>query len=71
MKYCYMITFGSEVSDEYVFTDYEKARQRLQRLKDEDIENAKKHNDTSYEHWYELRVFKLVEQDRDGSEHNG
>lgn len=59
---CFMITFGSEVFDDYVFTDYEQARQRLQQAKDEAIEDAKKYGDKSYEDWYELRVFQLVEE---------
>lgn len=63
-RQCFMITFGSEVSDDYVFTDYEQARQRLQQLKDEALEDARKFGDKSYDHWYELRVFKLVEEQK-------
>lgn len=53
----YMITFGFEISDDYVFTDYEKARQRLEEIRADEIAQA---GDKNYAHWYELRVFELV-----------
>ena len=59
---CFMITLGSEIFDDYVYTDHEKARQRLLQLQAEAIEDAKKYGDKSYEDEYELRVFKLVEE---------
>ena len=63
MKQCYMVTYGSEVHDDYVFTDYEKARKRLQQLRDEAIEDAKKYGDKTNGHWYGLKVFQLVEEE--------
>ena len=53
----YMITFGFEISDDYIFTDYEKARQRLEEIRADEIAQA---GDNNYAHWYELRVFELV-----------
>lgn len=48
----YIVTFDSGVTDDYVFTDYEQARQRLEELRADDKEDAD---------LYELRVFKLVQ----------
>ncbi len=47
----YIVTFDSGVTDDYVFTDYEQARQRLEELRADDKSDA---------HLYELRVFELV-----------
>lgn len=47
----YIVTFDSRVTDDYVFTDYEQARQRLEEFRADDKEDAD---------LYELGVFKLV-----------
>lgn len=57
---CYMVTFGPEVCDEFVFTDLERAEKRLEELKAEQIENARKYEEKSYDDWYELREFELI-----------
>lgn len=49
----YMITFDAGVTDDYVFTDYEQARQRLEELRAADKEDAD---------LYEMRVFELVQK---------
>ena len=54
---CYMITFGFEISDDYVFTDYEQARQRLEEIRADEVAQS---GDKDYAHWYELREFELV-----------
>jgi hypothetical protein len=52
-----MVTFGNEISDDYVFTDYEKARQRLEEIRADEVAQS---GEANYAHWYELRVFELV-----------
>jgi hypothetical protein len=55
MKQCYIVTFDSQVFDHLVFTDYERARQRLADIRADDKSDA---------HLYELGTFELVgEQD--------
>jgi hypothetical protein len=48
----YIVTFDAAVTDDYVFTDYEQAKQRLEELRADDKSDA---------HLYELRVFELVQ----------
>jgi hypothetical protein len=54
----YMVTFGNEISDDCVFTDYEQARQRLEEIRADEVAQAGESG--HYAHWYELRVFELV-----------
>lgn len=59
---CYIVVFGEEWMDDSVFTDSRKATQRLKELKDEHRKYAERNGDDSYDHWYELRELKLVEE---------
>lgn len=53
----YIVTFDSRVTDDYVFTDYEQARQSLEEIRADERAQS---GDKNYAHWYELRAFELV-----------
>jgi len=57
---CYMVLFGLEIYDDFIFTDREDAEKRLQYLKEWHNLVKEIHKTTSYDYQLYVREFELV-----------